>query len=235
MNRDFICIKVDREERPDIDSIYMSVCQMMTGQGGWPLTIIMTSEKKPFFAGTYFPRESRFGITGLKDLLPRITRLWHEKRGDLFRSADQIIAALHQEQDTIPAGTPEISLLNSGYEELAQRFDPEYGGFSRAPKFPTPHTLLFLLRFWRRTGNEQALFMVEKTLSEMQAGGIFDQIGGGFHRYSTDRQWRVPHFEKMLYDQALLLMAYTEVVSGFERSRRSVKLLKKLSPTLFVT
>ena len=217
LNRDFICIKVDREERPDIDSIYMSVCQMMTGQGGWPLTVILTSEKKPFFAGTYFPRESRFGITGLKDLLPRITRLWHEKREDLFRSADQITAALHQEQDTMPAGTPKISLLNSGYEELAQRFDPEYGGFGRAPKFPTPHTLLFLLRFWRRTGNEQALLMVEKTLREMQSGGIFDQIGGGFHRYSTDMQWRVPHFEKMLYDQALLVMAYTESYQALKK------------------
>ena len=217
LNRDFICIKVDREERPDIDSIYMSVCQMMTGQGGWPLTIIMTFEKKPFFAGTYFPRESRFGITGLIDLLPRITRLWHEKREDLFRSADQITAALHQEQDTMPAGTPKISLLNSGYEELAQRFDSEYGGFSRAPKFPTPHTLLFLLRFWKRTGNERALFMVEKTLREMQSGGIFDQIGGGFHRYSTDKQWHVPHFEKMLYDQALLVMAYTEAYLALKK------------------
>lgn len=217
LNRDFICIKVDREERPDIDSIYMSVCQMMTGQGGWPLTIIMTFEKKPFFAGTYFPRESRFGITGLIDLIPRITRLWHEKREDLFRSADQITAALHQEQDTIPAGTPGISLLNSGYEELALRFDSEYGGFGHAPKFPTPHTLLFLLRFWRRTGNEQALLMGEKTLREMQSGGIFDQIGGGFHRYSTDMQWRVPHFEKMLYDQALLVMAYTEAYQALKK------------------
>ena len=217
LNRDFICIKVDREERPDIDSIYMSVCQMMTGQGGWPLTIIMTSEKKPFFPGTYFPRESRFGITGLKDLIPRITRLWHEKREDLFRSADQITAALHQEQDTMPSGTPKISLLNSGYEELALRFDSEYGGFSRAPKFPTPHTLLFLLRFWRRTGNERALLMVEKTLREMQSGGIFDQIGGGFHRYSTDKQWRVPHFEKMLYDQALLVMSYTEAYQALKK------------------
>jgi uncharacterized protein YyaL (SSP411 family) len=216
LNRDFICIKVDREERPDIDSIYMSVCQMITGQGGWPLTIIMTSEKKPFFAGTYFPRESRFGITGLKDLIPRITRLWHEKRKDLFRSADQITAALSQEQDTMPAGTPGISLLNSGYEELAQRFDAEYGGFGHAPKFPTPHTLLFLLRFWRRSGNEQASFMVEKTLRDMQSGGIFDQIGGGFHRYSTDRQWHVPHFEKMLYDQALLVIAYTEAYQAFK-------------------
>jgi hypothetical protein len=210
LNRDFICIKVDREERPDIDSIYMSVCQMITGQGGWPLTVIMTPEKKPFFAGTYFPKKSRFGITGLADLIPRITRLWEEKREELLMSAEQIILALHQEQDTVRKGIPDISLLNSGYEELARRFDPEYGGFGRAPKFPTPHTLLFLLRFWRRTGNERALLMVEKTLCEMQSGGIFDQIGGGFHRYSTDKQWRVPHFEKMLYDQALLIMAYTE-------------------------
>jgi uncharacterized protein YyaL (SSP411 family) len=217
LNRDFICIKVDREERPDIDSIYMSVCQMMTGQGGWPLTIIMTSDKKPFFAGTYFPKESRFGMIGLIDLIARITRLWHENQKDLFSSADQITQALHQEPDTLPADVPGISLLNSGYEELALRFDPEYGGFSRAPKFPTPHTLLFLLRFWRRTGNKRALLMVDKTLREMQSGGIFDHLGGGFHRYSTDKQWRVPHFEKMLYDQALLIMAYTDAYQALKK------------------
>ncbi len=210
LNKDFICIKVDREERPDIDSIYMAVCQMMTGRGGWPLTVFLTPEKKPFFTGTYFPKESRFGLTGLIDLLPRITQSWRDRRDDLIASSEEISVALRQEQEPHAEDFPDISLLHKGYEELALRFDPEYGGFGRAPKFPAPHTLLFLLRFWKRTGNTRALTMVEKTLDAMRSGGIFDQVGGGFHRYSTDAQWRVPHFEKMLYDQALLVMVYTE-------------------------
>ena len=210
LNKDFICIKVDREERPDIDSIYMSVCQMMTGKGGWPLTVFLTPEKKPFLTGTYLPKESRFGMTGLTELLPRITRSWQERRNDLVASAEEITAALHQVQESQNESIPDISFLYQGYEELLLRFDPEYGGFGRAPKFPAPHTLLFLLRFWKRTGTTRALMMVEKTLGAMRSGGIFDQVGGGFHRYSTDAQWRVPHFEKMLYDQALLVMAYTE-------------------------
>jgi len=210
LNKDFICIKVDREERPDIDSIYMSVCQMMTGKGGWPLTVFLTPEKKPFFTGTYLPKESRFGMTGLTELLPRITRSWQERRNDLVASAEEITAALHQEHESHNEGIPDISFFHQGYEELLLRFDPEYGGFGRAPKFPAPHTLLFLLRFWKRTGTPRALAMVEKTLGAMHSGGICDHVGGGFHRYSTDAQWRVPHFEKMLYDQALLVMAYTE-------------------------
>lgn len=207
---DFICIKVDREERPDIDSIYMSVCQLMTGKGGWPLTVFLTPEKKPFFTGTYFPKESRFGMIGLVDLLPQITRLWQERRGELVVSAEEIIAALPHEQGHPGNSIPDISLLHKGYEELSLRFDDEYGGFGRAPKFPTPHTLIFLLRYWKRTGKTRALTMVEKTLGAMRSGGMFDQVDGGFHRYSTDARWRVPHFEKMLYDQALLVMAYTE-------------------------
>jgi uncharacterized protein len=210
LNKDFICIKVDREERPDIDSTYMAVCQMMTGKGGWPLTVFLTPEKKPFFTGTYIPKESRFGMTGLTDLLPRISRSWQEQRNDLVASAEEITAALRQEQESHHEDIPDISLLHQGYEELLLRFDAEYGGFGRAPKFPAPHSLLFLLRFWKRTGTPRALTMVEKTLGALRSGGIFDQVGGGFHRYSTDPQWRVPHFEKMLYDQALLVMAYTE-------------------------
>src|SRR4030042_193187 len=210
LNKDFVCIKVDREERPDIDSVYMSVCQMMTGQGGWPLTIILTPEKKPFFAGAYLPKEARQCMYGLLDLLPRITILWQEQRSNLTASADEISNALQK----IPVSTgnisPDASLLQEGYKELAVRFDEAYGGFGSAPKFPTPYTLIFLLRFWKRTGTKRALAMVEKTLGEMRMGSICDQIGGGFHRYSTDSRWRVPHFEKMLYDQALLVMAYTE-------------------------
>ncbi len=210
LNKDFICIKVDREERPDIDSIYMSACQMMTGQGGWPLTVIVTPEKKPFFTGTYIPREGRFGMSGLLDLLPRITKFWKERRSDLTASADEIAAALQNTPGSPMGIEPDRSLLQEGYEELAVRFDEVNGGFGSAPKFPTPCNLLFLLRFWKRTGKPQALSIVEKTLDAMRMGGICDQIGGGFHRYSTDALWRVPHFEKMLYDQALLLMAYTE-------------------------
>jgi uncharacterized protein YyaL (SSP411 family) len=210
LNKDFICIKVDREERPDIDSIYMSVCQMMTGTGGWPLTIVMTPEKKPFFAGTYIPKNSRFGITGLINLIPRISKSWQEKRKEVISAADEITAVLYREQISDHSAIPDISLLHAGYEELVSRFDAGHGGFGPAPKFPAPHTLLFLLRFWKRTGTPHALVMVEKTLREMHLGGIFDHVGGGFHRYSTDAQWHVPHFEKMLYDQALLIMAYAE-------------------------
>ena len=210
LNDHFISIKVDREERPDIDSVYMSVCQMMTGKGGWPLTVFLTPEKKPFYTGTYLPKESRFGMTGLSDLLRRIIQVWQENHGDILRSSEEIAAALHKEHEPSHEHIPDISLLTAGYEELVLSFDAEYGGFGRAPKFPTPHTLLFLLRLWNRTGNKRALAMVEKTLHALRGGGIYDQIGGGFHRYSTDAQWLVPHFEKMLYDQALLVMAYTE-------------------------
>ena len=210
LNTHCISIKVDREERPDIDSVYMSVCQMMTGKGGWPLTVFLTPDKKPFFAGTYLPKESRFGMTGLSDLLHRIIQVWQENHGEILRSAEEIAAALHREEEPSDEHIPDSSFLTAGYEELVLTFDAEYGGFGSAPKFPTPHILLFLLRFWRRTGNKRALAMVEKTLHAMRGGGIYDQIGGGFHRYSTDKQWLVPHFEKMLYDQALLVMAYTE-------------------------
>ncbi len=210
LNGNFISIKVDREERPDIDSVYMSICQMMTGQGGWPLTVVLTPEKKPVFAGTYIPKESRFGMTGLIDLLPRISRSWKERRKDLIASAEEIASALVQGQELNPARDPDISVLDQGFQELTLRFDTIHGGFGHAPKFPTPHNILFLLRFWKRTGNKRALDMAEKTLDAMRLGGICDQVGGGFHRYSTDARWRVPHFEKMLYDQALLVMAYTE-------------------------
>jgi uncharacterized protein YyaL (SSP411 family) len=210
LNENFIAIKVDREERPDIDSIYMAACQQMTGQGGWPLTIIMTPEKQPFFAGTYLPPRSRHGMTGLDDLLTQIARLWKEKREMLGTAAGDMIAYLDGIQIRPAGGTADRSLLDAGYRDLALSFDPVNGGFARAPKFPAPTIILFLLRYWNRTGSAQALSMAEATLGAICCGGIHDQIGGGFHRYSTDPQWRVPHFEKMLYDQALLLMACTE-------------------------
>ena len=210
MNEVFVSIKVDREERPDIDSIYMSVCQLMTGSGGWPLTIIMTPDKKPFFAGTYFPKESRFGRIGMKDLIPRVKEIWSTRREEVLDSAEKITATLQQVSRGEPGEEADDSTLRLTYEQLIQRFDKEYGGFGEAPKFPTPHNLLFLLRFWKRTGDEKALWMVEKTLQAIRRGGIYDHVGLGFHRYSTDRRWLVPHFEKMLYDQAQLAMAYIE-------------------------
>ena len=210
MNNTFISIKVDREERPDIDMLYMSVCQMMTGSGGWPLTIIMTPVKKPFFAGTYIPRETRFGRQGMLELIPSIKEIWETRKGEVMDSAGQITAALQNAALQEPGEKLDEAILHLAYEQLKDRFDEKSGGFGRAPKFPTPHNVLFLLRHWKRTNNGEALAMVEKTLQAMRCGGIYDQIGFGFHRYSTDRHWLVPHFEKMLYDQALLAMAYLE-------------------------
>ncbi len=210
MNETFVSIKVDREERPDIDKIYMTVCQLMTGSGGWPLTIVMTPDKKPFFAGTYFPKESRFGRIGIIDLIKRIDSLWKNDRKQLLESSEKIIFALQDVNTESSGSSLTKSVLNSTYSQLSARFDKKNGGFGAAPKFPTPHNLLFLLRYWKRTGDERALSMVEETLKQMRMGGIYDQIGFGFHRYSTDSDWLVPHFEKMLYDQALLTLAYLE-------------------------
>lgn len=210
MNEAFVCIKVDREERPDIDALYMTVCQMLTGSGGWPLTILMTPDKKPFFAGTYFSKESRFGRMGMLEIVPLIREVWTTRHQDLINSVHQISAALERVSSDSPGESLDESTLKIGYEQIASRFDERDGGFGNAPKFPNPHTLLFLLRSWKRTGNERALGMVEQTLQAMRNGGIYDHIGFGFHRYSTDPHWLVPHFEKMLYDQAMLAMAYTE-------------------------
>jgi hypothetical protein len=210
LNDVFVSIKVDREERPDLDNIYMTVCQMMTGSGGWPLTIIMTPDKKPFFAGTYFPKESRFGRIGMLDLIPRINEIWARRQVEAVRSADQITSALQQHSRNEAGEELGEVTLRTAYEQLSHRFDEQHGGFGDAPKFPTAHNLLFLLRYWRRSSNEKALGMVEKTLQAMRRGGIYDHVGFGFHRYSTDSLWLVPHFEKMLYDQALLATAYTE-------------------------
>jgi uncharacterized protein YyaL (SSP411 family) len=226
MNNTFINIKVDREERPDIDGIYMAVAQMMGGQGGWPLTIVMTPERLPFFSGTYFPRESRFGRPGMVDLVPRIGHLWATRRDDLKKSADAIRTNLEQLEAGAPVGrVPGRETLARGFEALENEHDPVHGGFGRAPKFPTPHRLLFLLRYGRRTGSSRALEIVEHTLDAMRSGGVFDQVGFGFHRYSTDAGWLLPHFEKMLYDQALLTMAYTEAfqATGAERHARTAR------------
>jgi uncharacterized protein YyaL (SSP411 family) len=225
MNEAFVSIKVDREERPDIDNVYMRACQVMTGGGGWPLTIIMTPDKKPFFAATYIPRESRFGLVGMTELIPHISEIWATRRGEALSLSDKITAELEQtSQDTAGEELDEAT-LKLAYEQFAACFDGQHGGFSGAPKFPTPHNLLFLLRYWRRSSNKAALDMVEKTLQAMRRGGIYDHIGFGFHRYSTDSQWLVPHFEKMLYDQAMLAMAYTEAyqATGKEDYRKTAR------------
>lgn len=217
MNRVFINIKVDREERPDIDQLYMAVCHMMTGSGGWPLTIILMPDKRPLFATTYLPKRSMAGRLGMYELCLKMEELWKEQRDKIAASAGQIADSLQTAfADQSTGGKPgNGDQMQLAYEGLVQRFDPEHGGFGLAPKFPSAHNLLFLLRYWQKTGDDKAKEMVGKTLAEMRQGGIFDQIGYGFHRYSTDRKWKLPHFEKMLYDQALLLMAYAEAFQCF--------------------
>jgi len=210
MNEAFVSIKVDREERPDIDNVYMSACQVMTGSGGWPLSIIMTPDKKPFFAATYIPKDGRFGLIGMTELIPNIKELWTTRRDEALSLSNEIAAVLQRTSRETPGEELDEATLELAYEQLAKRFDGQHAGFSSAPKFPTPHNLLFLLRYWKRSGNKAALEMVEKTIQAMRRGGIYDHIGFGFHRYSIDSQWLVPHFEKMLYDQAMLAMAYTE-------------------------
>lgn len=216
MNEAFVSIKVDREERPDIDNIYMTVCQIILGRGGWPLTIIMTPGKKPFFAGTYIPKKSRFNQTGMTELIPRIKEIWDQQHEEVLDSAEKITSTI---QNMIVESTGEglgEEIIEEAYNDLLNSFDPEYGGFGRAPKFPTPHKISFLLRYWKRSGDPEALDMVEHTLDNMRSGGIYDHLGSGFHRYSTDNMWLLPHFEKMLYDQALTAIAYIEAyqVSG---------------------
>ncbi len=210
MNEAFVSIKVDREERPDIDHVYMAACQLMAGNGGWPLTIIMAPDKKPFFAGTYFPKQTSFGRIGMVDLIPRLKQMWETDRPKLIQLSEEITAQLRHENTPAVPEEPAESVLHDVFEQLKQLFDRDNGGFSEAPKFPAPHMLLFLLRYARRTDNRQATQMVTKTLDAMRDGGIYDHVGFGFHRYSTDAVWLVPHFEKMLYDQAMICIAYTE-------------------------
>jgi len=221
MNKTFISIKVDREERPDIDQVYMQVAQMMNGSGGWPLNILMTPDKKPFYAGTYIPKYSRNGRVGMLDLSAKVHELWLQDREKLEQSADKISQLLVQRsgEQSMGGDMDVIALANKAVDDLTASFDAEHGGFGDAPKFPSPHKLLFLLRQAQKNKDDKSLLMVEKTLDGMRAGGLFDQIGFGFHRYSTDAEWLLPHFEKMLYDQAMLMMAYTEAyqLTGHKR------------------
>ncbi len=206
LNRNFISIKVDKEERPDIDSVYMSVCQAFTGSGGWPTSIFMTADQRPFFAGTYFPKTSRGGMIGFKELLVTIKEAWKKDRPSLMERADKIINHLHKTEAHM--NNAEIELTHYAVSVYSKIYDEKHGGFGRAPKFPTPHNLLFLLSYYERYKNNTCLRMAENTLLQMYRGGMFDHIGFGFCRYSTDKQFLVPHFEKMLYDNALLILVY---------------------------
>lgn len=224
LNENFISIKVDREERSDIDSIYMTFCQAYTGSGGWPLTIIMTPEKKPFFAGTYFPKESKYGRPGLIELLDSIYDMWSKDKKRLINYSLEMIDQIKRETEIEIDENNKIneSVIKETIESLKQFFDKRYGGFSRVPKFPTPHNMYFLLEYYIKTEDEKALNMVEETLKHMYKGGIFDHVGFGFSRYSTDEKWLVPHFEKMLYDNALLSLIYTKTyeITGKELYKR---------------
>lgn len=211
LNRYFVAIKVDKEERPDVDSIYMSVCQKLTGSGGWPLTIFMLPDQKPFFAGTYFPKRSKHHMLGFLNLLEAVQENWEKDRKALIQTGEGITGSLKEEADR--EGNPEDiteGLITTAAGSLTGHFDKQYGGFGRAPKFPTPHNLMFLLRYAYYEPNDTVLKIVEKTLDSMYQGGIFDHIGYGFSRYSTDSMWLVPHFEKMLYDNGLLILTYLE-------------------------
>ncbi|NJD04809.1 MAG: thioredoxin domain-containing protein, partial [Ruminiclostridium sp.] len=210
LNRDFIAIKADREERPDIDHIYMTVCQALTGHGGWPLSVFLSPDRIPFYAGTYFPKHDRMGTPGFITLLDKIIEAWRNKRDALLESGSKIIDAISRDHEGNGDIVPDANITSDAFTHFKGDFDVTYGGFGHAPKFPAPHNLYFLLRYWHSTRDASALEMVEKTLDAMRRGGIYDHIGFGFSRYSTDKKWLVPHFEKMLYDNALLAIAYLE-------------------------
>ena len=216
LNSLFIPIKVDREERPDLDQQYMAACQALTGQGGWPLTVFLTPDRKPFYAGTFFPRENRYGINGLLEILPRISTYWQKEQSRVIEAADQLVSALKTSAVDAHSALPELneqevkSVLENAYQGLKNSYDQEFGGFGSSPKFPAAHQLLFLMHYAHRHYPEDARKMVQQTLEALYRGGIFDQIGYGLHRYSVDRQWLVPHFEKMLYDQAITVLAAVE-------------------------
>lgn len=209
LNKHFVAIKVDKEERPDIDNIYMSVCQSLTGSGGWPMSIFMTPDQKPFFAGTYFPKMSRGGLIGIKELLSIINAKWQGDRQELIKSADNIIT--HMNQAKSGGATIDPSLIDNAINQFKDSFDRENGGFGYSPKFPAPHNLLLLMDYYEKNNDIETLKMVETTLKQMYRGGLFDHIGYGFSRYSTDSRFLVPHFEKMLYDNAMLIMSYAKV------------------------
>src|SRR5579883_836566 len=209
MNSDFVCIKVDREERPDVDQIYMSAVQAMTGRGGWPMTVFLTPDGQPFYGGTYYPPEERHGLPGFPRVLLSVAQAYRERRADVEESAGKLTGHISATINLPrPEGALTVALLDRATQALKEQYDARYGGFGEAPKFPPSMIVELLLRQWRRTGDAQALAMVEHTLQQMARGGMYDQLGGGFHRYSVDQYWLVPHFEKMLYDNALLSRVY---------------------------
>jgi uncharacterized protein YyaL (SSP411 family) len=222
LNADYVSIKIDREERPDIDAIYMAACQALTGHGGWPLSVFMTPDKKPFFVGTYFPPRDYANRRGFPSILAAISHAWRTDREQIEQASNSITASLQRLSTTNESPPKQATDASSKQNELSpdvllqalaryeQTFDPQYGGFGAQPKFPSPQNLLLLLRLYKRTGEQSALDMVERTIVEMRKGGVYDHIGYGFHRYSTDRFWLVPHFEKMLYDQAMMALVYIE-------------------------
>ena len=226
MNDRFICIKVDREERPDLDAIYMQAVQMMTGRGGWPMTVFLTPDQLPFYAGTYFPPEDRSGMPGFPRVLRSVAQAYAERRDKIAGDASAIVRAL-QEGNRIPVAPdePTPAVLDEAASGLASSYDPQNGGFGQAPKFPQAMLLDFLMRAYARTRNRRFLEVVEQTLQKMACGGIYDQLGGGFHRYSVDARWLVPHFEKMLYDNALLGRVYLHafLLTGDPLYRRIVE------------
>lgn len=214
INRVFVPIKVDREERPDIDQVYMTASQIVTGSGGWPLNVFMTPDKQPFHIATYIPKQSRYGRPGVMQLLPRIEAAWKEERQGITDSANSITQALQSVHGGVDEGKLSPAIFEATFTQLDNQFDLRYGGFGKDQKFPRPHNMRYLLRHWKRTGDAKALQMVEVTLDAMRKGGIYDQVGFGFHRYTTDFRWKLPHFEKMLYDQALIAMAYIEAFAA---------------------
>ena len=226
LNEHFVSIKVDREERPDVDDIYMEAVQTMTGSGGWPLSVFLTPDRKPFYGGTYFPPERRGRMPGFEEVLRGVHDAWKNRRADAVEQAQSLTAVLQADNLTASEGVDDVSklepLVSGAAQSLGQTFDPVWGGFGGAPKFPRPSDFGLLLRHWHRTGDEHSLEMVTKTLDRMADGGVYDHVGGGFHRYSTDSQWLVPHFEKMLYDNAQLARAYVEAwqVTGHVRYQR---------------
>lgn len=224
LNKSFVSIKVDREERPDVDNLYMNACVAMTGQGGWPLSCFLTPDKKPFFAGTYFPKNDRYGSPGFISVLSQIADSWQKSRDELLRAGNAVIS--HVASDENEAGSLDQDAAHHAFLQFGRSFDEEYGGFGGAPKFPSLQNILFLLRYGLQHDEQKAFQMAGKTLSAMSAGGIYDQIGGGFCRYSTDELWLVPHFEKMMVDQAMHIITYSEASSvlddGYGRIAREV-------------
>jgi len=227
MNRWFVSIKIDREERPDIDHIYMAYVQASTGSGGWPMSVWLTPDLKPFVGGTYFPPDNRYGRPGFAMILERVADAWKQDRENILQSSEEVMNELRKQSTAARTGSgvPDLAVCDSAFQQLRRSFDSRLGGFGHAPKFPRPSVLNFLLRYWKRTGNDEALDMVATTLIAMEKGGMNDQLGGGFHRYSVDASWFVPHFEKMLYDQAQLAIAYLEAfqVTGNEAMEHAAR------------